>query len=155
MAVVLYRFINNALMLLHTWYLRRIVGNEIGRNTRISLRAYVDLTNPRGVHIGEGTRIETGATVLAHDPSHYFHAHTFVGRNCFIGMHAIVMPGIVIGDQSIVIPGSVVKASVPAGSIVAGNPARIVRLGIRTGKFGVVLDGDVDEAMRIGGKTVF
>jgi acetyltransferase-like isoleucine patch superfamily enzyme len=56
-----YRFIHNAAMSLQGWCSRKLAGNDIGRNVRIALHAYIDLTNPHGVHIGDGTLIETGA----------------------------------------------------------------------------------------------
>jgi exopolysaccharide acyltransferase PssR len=137
-------FVRNTLMALCARSRRILAGNDIGRDTRIALGAYIDLTNPRGVHIGEGTFVETGAAVLAHDPARPFHAHTYIGRDCFIGMRAIIMPGVTVGDQSIVLPGSLVKKDVPAGSMVAGSPARVVRSGIRTGKYGVLLEADAE-----------
>jgi exopolysaccharide acyltransferase PssR len=135
-----YALIRNILRGLHATCRRVLAKNDIGRETRIALRAYIDLTNPHGVHIGDGTLVETGAAVLAHDPSRHFHAHTRIGRNCLIGKRALVMPGVTIGDQSIVLPGSLVKEDVPAGSMVAGYPARVMRSGIRTGKYGLLLD---------------
>lgn len=52
---------------------------------------------------------------------------TIVGHDVWIGYDAVVMPGVVIGHGSIVAAGSVVTRSVPAYSIVGGNPARIIR----------------------------
>lgn len=52
---------------------------------------------------------------------------TRIGRDCWIGHGAILLNGITIGDGSIVAAGSVVLADVPPLSIVAGNPARVVR----------------------------
>lgn len=48
-----------------------------------------------------------------------------IGRNCWIGEKAIILPGVNIGDSSIVAAGSVVTKSVPEYCIVAGNPAKI------------------------------
>ena len=126
----------------HATYRRILAQNDIDQETRIALRAYLDLTNPRGVHIGDGTLIETGASVLAHDPAGHFHTQTHIGRNCFIGTRAIIMAGVTIGDQSIILPGSIVSTNVPSGSAVAGSPARVIRSGIRTGKYGILLDAD-------------
>jgi acetyltransferase-like isoleucine patch superfamily enzyme len=137
-------FIRDTLTALRSWCARRVVENDIGREVRIALRAYIDLTNPHGVHVGDGTLIESGAAVLAHDPSCHFHTDTYVGRNCFIGTRAIIMPGVRIGDQSIILAGSLVKTDVPPGSMVAGDPARVVRSEIRTGKYGILLDDGVD-----------
>lgn len=52
---------------------------------------------------------------------------TVVGNDVWIGMEAMVMPGVTIGDGAIVAAGSVVAGDVPAYAIVAGNPARVVR----------------------------
>ncbi len=140
--------IREALIELRVWRLRTLAGMDIGRDTKISLRADLDMTNPRGVHIGDGTLIAFHAVVFAHDLSRHFHTHTHIGRNCFIGAHAIIMPGVTIGDQCIVGAGSVVTNDVPAGSIVGGNPARVLRSGIKTVKWGVLLDAYEDAVAR-------
>lgn len=61
---------------------------------------------------------------------------TRIGCRCCIGVNASVMPGVAIGDGAIVGAGAVVTKTVPAGCIVAGNPARIVRQGVETTRFG-------------------
>jgi exopolysaccharide acyltransferase PssR len=139
-----YGFVRDILRALRTWYRRELAENDIGRGARIALRCYIDLTNPRGVHIGDGTLVEEGAVVLAHDPLRHSHERTYIGRNCFIGMRAIIMPGVTVGDHSIVFPASLVKTNVPAGSMVVGAPARVVRSGLRTGKYGLLLDTCAD-----------
>lgn len=50
-----------------------------------------------------------------------------IGDDCWLGGGVIVCPGVRIGDGSIVGAGSVVTKEVPAGVVVAGNPARILR----------------------------
>lgn len=49
-----------------------------------------------------------------------------IGDNVWIGRRCIIFPGVTIGEGSIVSAGSVVMASVPANTIVAGNPARAI-----------------------------
>jgi virginiamycin A acetyltransferase len=51
-----------------------------------------------------------------------------VGHDCWIGRGATLMPGSVLGNGVIVGAGAVVTGSVPDYAIVAGNPARIVRM---------------------------
>jgi acetyltransferase-like isoleucine patch superfamily enzyme len=140
--------IREALIELRVWRLRKLAGMDIGRDTKISLRADLDMTNPCGVHIGDGTLIAFHAVVFAHDLSRHFHTHTYIGRNCFIGAHAIIMPGVTIGDQCIVGAGSVVTNDVAAGSIVGGNPARVLRSGIKTVKWGILLEAYEDAVAR-------
>ena len=50
-----------------------------------------------------------------------------IGDDVFIGTRAIVQKGVTIGDGSIVAAGSVVTKNVPRRTIVAGNPARVLR----------------------------
>ncbi|TGL93315.1 antibiotic acetyltransferase [Leptospira barantonii] len=53
--------------------------------------------------------------------------NTIVGNDVWIGTNAVILPGIKIGDGAIIGAYSVVSKDVPAYSIVAGNPARVVR----------------------------
>lgn len=54
-------------------------------------------------------------------------ADTIIGKNVFIGCNCLILKGVHIGDNAVVGAGSVVTKDVPADSIVAGNPAKIVR----------------------------
>lgn len=50
-----------------------------------------------------------------------------IGQDVWIGMGAIILPGITIGDGAIVAAGAVVTADVPAGAVVSGVPARLTK----------------------------
>lgn len=50
-----------------------------------------------------------------------------IGNKVWIGSNSTILPGVSIGNGSIVGAGSVVTKDVPSGSIVAGNPARLLR----------------------------
>jgi acetyltransferase-like isoleucine patch superfamily enzyme len=50
-----------------------------------------------------------------------------IGDNVWIGNRAIILPGVTIGEGAVVGAGSVVTRDVPARTVVAGNPARVVR----------------------------
>ena len=50
-----------------------------------------------------------------------------IGDNVWIGNRAIILPGVTIGDGAVVGAGSVVTRDVAARTVVAGNPARVVR----------------------------
>jgi len=108
---------------LRVWAYRR-AGAQIGCNVR--LHGSLDGTNPQLVRIGDNTVIGTGAHLIAHCPVRGALGVT-VGKNCFVGYGAIVLAGVTIGDGCIIGAGSVVTCDIPAGSIAAGNPARVLR----------------------------
>ena len=47
-----------------------------------------------------------------------------IGRNVWIGSGAIILPGVTVGEDAVIGAGTVVTRDVPAGTTVAGNPAR-------------------------------
>jgi maltose O-acetyltransferase len=51
-----------------------------------------------------------------------------IGRNVFLGAGAMILPGSWIGDDAVVGAGSVVRGRVEAGSVVAGEPLRLLRM---------------------------
>jgi len=50
-----------------------------------------------------------------------------MGKNVRVGAHSVILPGITIGDNVAIGAGSVVTKDIPANSIAAGNPARVVK----------------------------
>lgn len=132
--------IREQLVALQVGVLRRVFGMTIGPGTRISLRAKLDITYPKGVHIGSDTYIAFGVVIFAHDMCRALRTNTFVGDRCFLGANCVIMPGIRVGDDCIVGSGAVVTSDVPSGSIVAGNPARVIRSGIKVGRWGILID---------------
>lgn len=51
-----------------------------------------------------------------------------IGHNCWLGAGAIILPGVTIGDNVVVGAGSVVTKDLPDNVVVAGNPARVIRV---------------------------
>ncbi len=64
-------------------------------------------------------------------PRARLHVDTWIGKECNIGAHSIIMPGVRIGDNCVVAAASVVMKDVPSNCLVAGNPARIMEKGIQ------------------------
>lgn len=50
-----------------------------------------------------------------------------IGKNCWIGGSAIILPGVTIGDNCVIGAGSVVTKDIPANSVAVGNPAKIIK----------------------------
>lgn len=119
-------------------YLVAYCGMDLHPTCNVSLKAVLDRNNPRGVHVGAYSYVAFEAVIMTHDMTRGLRTDTYIGERCFIGARAIIMPGIRVGDGSIVGAGSVVTRDVPPGSIAAGNPARVVRSGIRTTRGGCI-----------------
>ncbi|MCD7859021.1 MAG: hypothetical protein LUH51_02465 [Firmicutes bacterium] len=51
-----------------------------------------------------------------------------MAKNCFIGCNTILLKGTVLGDGCVVGAGVVVSGEFPANSVIAGNPASILRI---------------------------
>ncbi|SDF16779.1 acyltransferase [Limimaricola pyoseonensis] len=127
-------------------YYTRIWGMDIDPSAKFSLSAQFDRTFPIGVHVGPNSYVAFEARVLTHDRTRGLYLHTRIGANCFIGGRALLLPGVEIGAGSVVGAGAVVTRSVPPGSLVAGNPARVLRAGIDVGAYGRFAGADATEA---------
>lgn len=88
------------------------------------------------IELGENSTLAYGVTILTHaDPNGPKNklsklyppkqAPVIIGRDCWIGANATILPGVTIGDCSVVAAGSVVTKDVPSGVVVAGCPAII------------------------------
>jgi acetyltransferase-like isoleucine patch superfamily enzyme len=92
------------------------------------------------------TSIAFEARIMTHDRTRGLYVHTRIGKNCFIGGRSMILPGVQIGDNCVIGAGSVVTKSVPPFSLVAGNPARVLREGIEVGHYGRFLTADATES---------
>lgn len=92
---------------------------EIGEGSNVQDGSVIHLANDFGVKIGKYTTIGHLAMV---------HACT-IGDECLIGMSATILDGVVIGDQCIIGASSLLTkgTQIPAGSLVLGSPAKVVR----------------------------
>lgn len=112
----------------------KYLGVTFGENCRLYTLNWG--TEPFLINIGNNVTITAGVTFITHDGSgwlfrdnngrRYIYQKICIGNNVFIGLNSIIMPGVVIEDRVIVAAGSIVTKSVPSGSIVAGNPAKII-----------------------------
>lgn len=104
---------------------------EIGDNSFFNDGVAVCATT--AVRIGAGTKLGNQVTISDSD----FHSvcpHSeirkepvTIGRNVWVGSQAIILPGVTIGDHAVIGAGAVVTRNVETATVVAGNPARMIR----------------------------
>jgi acetyltransferase-like isoleucine patch superfamily enzyme len=136
---------NSLVALKRGWY-RRFWKMDIHPTAQFSLSTRFDRTFPIGIHVGPQSYLAFNSRILTHDMTRGLYLHTRVGANCFIGGNSLILPGVEIGDNCVVGAGSVVTKSVPPRSLVAGNPARVLKADIEVGAFGRFLTADATES---------
>lgn len=108
--------------------------NNIVRGSRcpgLSLGCYIQAKN--GIIFGENVWIGPGVGIISanHDMQNFSqHIPTKplkIGNNCWIGMNAVILPGVELGEHVIVGAGAVVTESFGSNLVIAGNPARIIK----------------------------
>lgn len=98
----------------------------------------LDRVYPQGIHIDRNTLIASRTTILCHehvkrdekDRRNPWVTDTYIGKNCFIGVGSIILPGVRIGDEVIIGAGSVVTRDIPSNTMAVGNPATVIRSNI-------------------------
>ena len=98
------------------------IGAEIGEGTMVDMNAVVGARGQLGkrVHLGAGAVVAGVLEPPSKDPC-------IIEDDVLIGANAVILEGIKIGKGSVVAAGSVVVDDVPAGVVVAGTPAKIIK----------------------------
>ncbi|WP_276962589.1 acyltransferase [Bacteroides graminisolvens] len=112
---------------------------NIDKSSIIEGTVVLDKVNPVGIHIGKNCLIAGGTSILSHEhiyrnPDNEFIPYmtdTYIGDRCFVGIRAIILPGVHIGDDCVIGAGCVVNKDIPSGSMAVGVPAKIIRTGIK------------------------
>lgn len=108
---------------------------RVGKNTYPGDSPGIYINAQMGINIGDNTNIGPNVVMVSanHDPilnSNFLPSEPiYIGADCWIGGNACILPGVRLGDRTIVGAGSVVTKSFPKGNcIIAGNPAKIIRI---------------------------
>jgi maltose O-acetyltransferase len=111
-------------------------GQNIHIGDHVFLNALCTIVDCNEVHIGHHVMIGPNAQIYT--AAHLLQAETriqglevakpiVIEDNVWLGGGAILLPGVRIGRNAVVGAGAVVPHSVPANTVVAGNPARVIR----------------------------
>jgi serine acetyltransferase len=90
-------------------------------------QAYNGIIFDRGSKFGPNVKFISSNHSLDDRSKHENNDPIYVGKNCWVGAGAIILPGVSLGDNSVIGAGSVVTKSVEVDTVVAGNPAKILR----------------------------
>ncbi|MFO7823378.1 MAG: acyltransferase [Cyclobacterium sp.] len=89
---------------------------EIGNNVMMSPRVSIYAEN----HVFE----DTGRPMIEQGVHRSF---VIIEDDCWIASHAVILAGVTVGKGSVVAAGSIVTRDVPPFSVVAGNPAKVIK----------------------------
>lgn len=105
-------------------------GKNIYANFNLTM---VDDTH---IYVGDYTMFGPNVTVATaghpilpelREKAYQYNMPVHIGRNCWIGSGAIILPGITIGDNVVIGAGSVVTKDLPSNVVAVGNPCRVLR----------------------------
>lgn len=115
-------------------------ANFGGRHVHFGKNVYANfnltLVDDTHIYIGDYTMIGPNVTIASaghpilpelREKGYQFNMPVHIGKNCWIGAGAVIIPGITVGDNSVIGAGSVVTKDIPANSVAVGNPCRVLR----------------------------
>ncbi len=114
------------------------VYTDFGKNITLGKRVFINagccFQDQGGIFIGDDCLIghQIVFATLNHDLAparrkNMFPAPIHIGKNVWIGAHATILAGVTVGDNAVVAAGAVVSKDVPANTVVAGVPAKVIK----------------------------
>lgn len=107
-------------------------GMRLGKDVEIVSDFFFDPSHCYLIKIGDQCTICPGVRLIAHDASikkilgYTRLGKIDIGNRVFLGDSVIVLPNVKIGDDAVIGSGSVVTKDIPAGTVTAGSPAKIL-----------------------------
>jgi acetyltransferase-like isoleucine patch superfamily enzyme len=107
------------------WVVQHVKNFKLGKNTDIGAFTYINAKNDviieDDVQIGSHCSLYTVSTIDNKEGA------VILRKNCKIGTHSIVMPGVTVGENSIIGACSFVNKDIPDNVLAYGVPAKIMR----------------------------
>ncbi len=110
----------------------RKAGLDAGERVTVGSRTYIDRAFAWAISIGDDVTISWDVSIMAHDAAGWYHTGftevrpVTIGSRTYIGAGSLILPGTTIGDGTIIGAGSVVRGDIPAGSVAAGVPCKVI-----------------------------
>lgn len=118
----------------------RWMGAKVGKDCFIGYEVWADVTNTDLIELEDHVHIANRCLLLCHQRNledyciggdyaalGYHKKKIILKKGCLLGMETMVMPGVTIGEGAIIGAGSLVTKDIPAWTIAAGRPAKIVK----------------------------
>lgn len=109
----------------YNWTVLYPEGLKLGKYTDIG--AYTLIVAKHGVEIEEGVQIGSHCSLYSFSTIDDKVGKIILKKNCRIGTHSSVMPGVTVGENTIVGAHSFVNKNLPPNVVAAGVPIRILR----------------------------
>lgn len=109
----------------YNWVVWNKNGFKLGKYTDIG--AFVFINAKYGVEIEDWVQIGSHTSIYSISTIDNKNAKVVLKRNCRIGTHSAIMPGVTIGENSIIGAFSFVNKDVPDNSLAYGIPIKVVR----------------------------
>jgi acetyltransferase-like isoleucine patch superfamily enzyme len=109
---------------------RIVMGKNVWKSFALSGGCYIQGVN--GITIGDDTIFAPGVKIISanHDLKNFSKwkrtERITIGKRCWIGANAVILPGVQLGDDVIVGAGAVVTKSFPSDLTIAGVPAKVI-----------------------------
>lgn len=107
------------------WMVQGLSGLKLGKETDIGAFTYINAQG--GVEIGDGVEIGGGCHIYSVSTIDGKKGKVVLGKNCRIGTHSVVLPGVTVGENTTVGACSLVNQSLPPNVIAFGCPAKIIK----------------------------
>ena len=107
------------------WLVQHREGLKLGARTDIGAFTYINAAH--GVTIEDEVQIGSHCAIYSVSTIDGREGPVVLKRNCRIGSHCVVMPGVTVGENAVVGACSFVTRDVPAGAVAFGVPARVRR----------------------------
>ena len=109
----------------YNWVVQNKDGLELGYKTDIGAFCYINAKF--GVIIEDGVQIGSHCSIYSHSTIDEKKGSIVFKKNCKIGSHSTVLPGVSIGKNSIIGAHSLVLSDIPDNVLAFGVPAKIIR----------------------------